>query len=676
MQPKNNKACLGLLVVQLLISPILVHAESSDTSKRLFALDDLTAFKSVGSPVFSPDGKWITYTISTNDVENEKSLNLIWMQPSHGGTPIPMTSADVSSRWPVFSKDGKKLYFLSSRGEKKSQVWSLNLEFGGEAQQVTDFERGISQITDFERGISQINFSSDQSKLLLVLRDKDEAEPLVEGSKPWVVDRLSFKADYEGYLNRLRKHIYIYEIETKKLSKITTGDHDNTQPAWSPDDSQIAFTSNRNPGEDLNSDIWLVDAKADARPRRLTSNTGEDSSPLWHPDGQWLLFRSARSDVPANYAITHLARINIKKPVHDMFGEKLDRIVTSAKFSTDGDHVYFLIEDSGEQHVARMGWDDGRVERLVTGQVIVSAFDLDKHNRVASIISSPMQAAELFIQDGQQSRQITWVNTELLNQLELGKTEEVHFKAPDGWDIEGFVTLPPNYKKGRRYPTILRIHGGPVGQYGQGFSTGSQLYAANGYVVIKTNPRGSSGYGQAFTTGLLGGWGEKDYLDVLAGVDHVIEMGYADPERLGMGGYSYGGILTNYLLGQTDRFKAAVSGAGSGHYLASYGHDMYRLWYEEELGLPWENRDLWERLSPFNHIHKATTPTLFIAGEKDWNVPVQGSEQLYQVMKRVGIEARLVVYPDEHHGGWSYANEKDAWIRRLGWYERFLKQDQ
>jgi dipeptidyl aminopeptidase/acylaminoacyl peptidase len=204
-----------------------------------------------------------------------------------------------------------------------------------------------------------------------------------------------------------------------------------------------------------------------------------------------------------------------------------------------------------------------------------------------------------------------------------------------------------------------------VSQYNHGFSYESQILAANGYVVVRSNPRGSSGYGQDFTFGLYQGWGENDYRDVLAAVDHVIEQGYGDPDRLGVGGFSYGGILTNYIIGQTQRFKAAVSGAGSGLYVASYGHDMYRYWYESELGVPWENREMYERLSPFNYIHQATTPTLFMGGEKDWNVPIQGSEQLYQVMKRMGVDTELVVYPDEHHGDWSLANEKDAQLRKL-----------
>ena len=656
---------LILLALPWLFTPLKILSQDGAPDKRLVSVDDQSRFQSIESPVFSGDGKWIAYTVSTGDYENNRSLTRIWMQPAQGGSPLALSAAGVSSSQPAFSRDGKKLYFLSARDEQKTQLWSLNLETGGEAQAVTELERGIDQL----------NFSSDEKKLLLVLRDEDKSKPLVEGSNPWVIDRVDFKKDEKGsYLNRLRRHIYVYDIAGKQLTQITSGDFDDSDPAWSPDDSQVAFTSFRNPGDSYNSDIWLVDATAGATPRKLTSNKGADSSPLWHPGGDWLLFSSARGDIEPNYAVNHLARLNINDLQHEWISLELDRNILSPEFSKDGQHVYFLLEDSGEQHVARMGWPDGKLERLIDGKREVSGFALGTGKQLAAVISTSMKPGELYVLKDGQPHSITGANTALVNELQLGTTEEIHFKAPDGWDIEGFVTLPPDYRKGRRYPAILQIHGGPVGQYSLGFSFDAQLMAAHGYVVIRTNPRGSSGYGQAFTMGLYQGWGEKDYQDVLAGVDHVIELGYADPDRLGMGGYSYGGILTNYLLGQTDRFKAAASGAGSGHYLASYGHDIYRLWYETELGLPWESRELWERLSPFNYIHKATTPTLFYGGEKDWNVPIQGSEQLYQVMKRVGVETQLVVYPGEHHGGWSYANEKDSWLRRLAWYDRFLKE--
>lgn len=661
---------LSAIYLSLIFSFTVLSSEvtaSADSEKRLITIDDQTAFQSVASPVFSPDSQWIAYTVSSDNYAKNQSATRIWMISVKGGDPIPMTSASVSSSHPVFSKDGKKLYYLSARGEQKNQVWSLDLIAGGEGQQVTDIKRGIKQI----------NFSSDEEKLLLVMKDEDTSKPLVEGSNPWVVDRLQFKQDSAGgYLNRQRNHLYIYNIKSKQAEQITSGDFDDSQPAWSPDDSQVAFTSNRNPGADDNTDIWLVDVSQGSQARQLTSNKGSDSSPHWHPDGEWLVYSSAMESAEPNYAVQHLTRINHDGSGAERLNEQLDRNINNIKFSNDGRYVYFQIEDSGESHVARMRWQDGKVKRLVSGNVIVSDYALGQNDQIAGIISTLSQPGELFVQQGKQSTLITSVNKQLIDQLDLAQTEEIHFQAPDGWPIEGFITFPPGFKAGERYPTLLQIHGGPVSQYGHGFSFASQLLAAHGYVVVRCNPRGSSGYGQAFSMGLFQGWGEKDFRDVLAAVDYAIEQGYADPDRLGVGGYSYGGILTNYLLGHTQRFKAAVSGAGSGSYLASYGHDIYQRWYETELGLPWESRELWERLSPFNSIHKATTPTLFYGGEKDWNVPIQGSEQLYQVMKRIGVETQLVVYPDEHHGGWSFANEKDAWLRRLAWYDHYLKSSQ
>jgi len=294
-------------------------------------------------------------------------------------------------------------------------------------------------------------------------------------------------------------------------------------------------------------------------------------------------------------------------------------------------------------------------------------------NQTVFVSSKSSKPQELFrLADGS-VEQLSHINAAHLSELRLGATQELHFTAHDGMSLHGFLTLPPDYQPGKRLPAVLLIHGGPVSQYDHSFSFEAEFLAANGYAVVRTNPRGSSGYGEAFSSALWQGWGERDYLDVIAGIDHAVELGVIDPERVGIGGYSYGGILTNYIVGHSNRFKAAVSGAGSGHYLASYGHDEYRYWYESELGLPWENRGLWEKLSPFNAIHRATTPTLFYGGEKDWNVPIQGSEQLYQVMRRVGIETQLVVYPDEHHGNWAFANERDIMLRTLHWFDAHIK---
>ena len=252
--------------------------------------------------------------------------------------------------------------------------------------------------------------------------------------------------------------------------------------------------------------------------------------------------------------------------------------------------------------------------------------------------------------------------------------ENVQFVSQDGTEIEGFVFKPPGFNENFQYPTLLRIHGGPVSQYDFNFNFEAQLFAANGYVVVMANPRGSSGYGQDFSLGIWQSWGVKDFEDVMAGVDYVIEQGYADPDRLGVGGWSYGGILTNYVITKTDRFSGAVTGASEVLYRSNYGHDHYQRQWEAELGLPWENADAWERISPFNDVANITTPTLIMGGEKDWNVPILNSEQLYQALKRLGRETQLVVYPGEFHGIRTPTFQLDRLQRYLAWYEKTVKR--
>jgi len=260
-----------------------------------------------------------------------------------------------------------------------------------------------------------------------------------------------------------------------------------------------------------------------------------------------------------------------------------------------------------------------------------------------------------------------------MSQIRLAEVESIRFKSKDGVEVGGFIYKPPAFTAGLRYPTLLRIHGGPVSQFDRSFNFEAQLLAAHGYLVVTANPRGSSGYGQAFSQAIFADWGNKDYEDVMAAVDYAISKGYADPNRLGVGGWSYGGILTNYVITKTDRFKAAITGASEVLYVANYGHDHYQRLWEQEMGLPWENRELWERLSPFNSVQKIVTPTLIMGGEKDWNVPIINSEQLYQALKRLGRTTQLVVYPGEFHGISKPSYQKDRFERYLAWYDKFVK---
>ncbi|MEE9230250.1 MAG: S9 family peptidase [Acidobacteriota bacterium] len=676
----------GVLTVSILlaVSPLTAEDQVSGSaqgdekqeSPRNLTIDDQFRIKSVGGPTISPDGKWIAYTVTTPNFEMETSHTRIWKIAIEGGTPIPMTSEKLSSWSPTWGAKGRYLYFLSARHDEKSQVWALDLRHGGEAR----------KITEIEQGAGSIEWSPDGKRLALVIRDPDPDEAdekkdehgKVKVAKPWIIDRLQFKADYVGYLDRRRRHVYIYDVNSKKLTQITSGDYDDSSPKWSPNGKTIAFVSNRTeePDNNVNTDIWLVDADNTDKGKNLiqiTSDPGTDRSPVWHPGGKSIAYLAAPSSAAIHYATTHLGTISLDGGDPDLLTLDLDRMVSRPEFSEDGRYIYFSLADSGEQHIVRIPSSGGKINRLITGNLSASSFTLGSDGSLVARVSTPVIPGELFVAEKRELRQLTHVNDEFMSNIRLGETEEIHFKSHDGLEIEGFVIKPPSFNPAFRYPTLLRIHGGPFSQYSYSFSFQAQLFAAHDYVVVRSNPRGSSAYGEEFAKGLLQGWGEKDYRDVLAAVDHVIDMGYADPDRLGVGGYSYGGILTNYLITQTGRFKAATSGAGSALYVASYGHDQYQQWYESEIGLPWENRELWERLSPFNYIQDVTTPTLFVCGEKDWNVPVQNSEQLYQALRRLGIETRLIVYPGEHHGGWAYRNTQHVQEQYLAWYDKYVK---
>lgn len=675
----RSKAAFACVVIVSLLVSLPVSAQAD--SPQHLSVDDVIALKSVSSPEISPTGDWIAFAVERNDLEADETSTQLFMVSRDGKELVQLTADDYAASGPRWSPDGRYLGFLAARGDEddaRTQVWTLDMR-GGDAQAYTEVDQGV---TDFR-------WSPDGRGMLLVIKDKTAADLAKEAAEeagteakppPYVIDRLQFKEDGVPYLDRSRTHLYLVRGRGGEPLQLTFGDFDDAEPAFSPDGSAIAFTSNRTdePDSNDNTDIWVVssDERAGERaPRRLTSNPGTDYSPAWSNDGNYITYVTTLEPQLIWYATNHLALVPAAGGEERVLTLALDRNVMTPRFAPDDRSILFVLEDSADQQLAQYHRGSGDIERLVHGELTVFEFTLDNEGRVALQLSTVERPGEIFSWRDGKLRQLTFTNESILGERRLAAVRNVTFESADGTAIEGFIFTPPDYERGRRYPTVLRIHGGPVWQYGYWFFEEAQLLAAQGYVVVISNPRGSSGYGQAFAAAIFAEWGVKDYADVMAAVDYAIAEGYADPDRLGVGGWSYGGILTNYVITKTDRFAAAISGASEVNYLANYGHDHYQLAWELELGLPWENRETWERLSPFNDVDKVTTPTLVIGGKEDWNVPILNSEQLYQALRRRGIETQLVVYPGESHSITRPSFRKDRYERYLAWYDRFLRTD-
>ncbi|MGA7514398.1 MAG: S9 family peptidase, partial [Candidatus Sulfotelmatobacter sp.] len=631
--------CCALACASYLLAPFVAAqtAPSTPPALRAITVDDVFEIRAVGDPQIAEDGKWVAYTVSTMSLKEDKTETRIWMAPAAGGDAIVMTAEKESSSHPRWSPDGKYLAFLSKRGEGKTQVWLLN-RMGGEAQKLTDT---IQDVDDFA-------WSPDSKRLVLILRDPspeelDEAKAKEKdkpGSSdkdrenearlkkpktppPFVIDRYRFKTDTIGYLDRRRTHLYVFDVSTKALVQVTSGDFDDEQPAWSPDGKLLAFRSNRStpdPDRTYDTNIWVVAADntdKGAHLTQVTTNPGSDSSPAWSPDGKWITYVTQLDPKLLVYATHHIAVCPATGGPAKVLTLGFDRMSRSPRFSPDGQFIYFIADDDGTQDLFRIPAPGGEITRAISGHVVVSSYTIANSGDLAAQITSMDRPAEIFTtttSSGPVTR-ITHVNDAFMAKIRVVTPEYVKFKSKDGTTVAGYLYKPLDYVAGKKYPTLLHPHGGPVGAYYGDFSHFSQLFAANGYVVLEPNPRGSSGYGQDFCKAIFADWGNKDYQDDMAMVDYAIAQGVADPDKLGVGGWSYGGISTDFIIAQTTRFKAAVTGAGSAFFASLYGHDQYILDYDVELGHPWENRAVWDKISPIYKVANITTPTLFMGGD-------------------------------------------------------------
>ena len=639
------------------------------------SIDHIMKMKSVESLALSPDSKWIAYVVTRVDEEKDKKFSQIHITSIDGKSTLPMTAVYMNASDPQWSPDGKYLAFLGVRGTDKdteNQVWTLDLR-GGEAV----------QFTNVPQGVNSYRWSPDGTKMALVIKDaKPQTNAPDENSsneklEPFVIDRLQFKKDYVGYLDRRRTHIYIKNGHEKPI-QITFGDYDDSDPQWNPDNKLIAFVSKRegDPDANNNSDIWLVDSSDNKKNRelkKLTINPGPDTNPSWSPDGNTIAYISSIEPDKLWYATEHLAITDKNNGETKLLSLNYDRMISSPMFSNDGKSIFALASDRGNRPLIKFDLSNGDKENMTPGELSVRNYAIGNRDKIITLMSSHHSPFNFYLIKRNEIINLTNYNNAILKDTKLADVKRLIVPGWRNEPVESFIYYPPNYDNQKIYPTIFVLHGGPVSQHDTSFDEFAQLYAANGYIAVLPNPHGSSGYGQAYSYALNKKWGVPDFEDVDAIADYLVENGVSDPNKLGVGGWSYGGILTNYVITKSTRFSGAVSGASEVNHRANYGHDIYQNEWEVELGLPWVNIEDWEAINPFNDLGKVTTPTLVIGGQLDWNVPILNSEQLYQVLKRRGIDTKLVVYPGEYHGINRPSFVRDRYERFIDWFDQYVK---
>jgi dipeptidyl aminopeptidase/acylaminoacyl peptidase len=647
----------------------------AETPKPGFGLDDLARLADVAEPQFSPDGNTIVYSVSTVNVAADRSQSDLWRVSFDGRQRMQLTFTPDSSEWrPQFSADGRSLAFLSDRGgdEATTQVWIMAAQ-GGEARKLTAFPGGVEDFV----------WSPDSQRLAVIVPDP-ELPPGAEKPKnlpPIITERYQFKNDEDGFLGTRHKHLYLYDIATGKSEVLTSGLHDEQLPAWSPDGGLIAYVTKRgaDPDRTLNYDIYVIEPHAGASERQLTTFPGSDldpyweTRPAWSPNSKQIAYLQSGEDHWIYYAPWQLAVVDVTSGKASI-PAPIDRCFYKPHWAPDGKSIYALIEQKQVTHLSRIDLASGQVRDVDTGDRFDFDLDVAANGRIVVLGGTDVRPYELSAVDAKGLRALSDHNA-FLDDRRLATAENIRFKSADGTEIEGLLLKPIDYQPGKRYPTILRIHGGPAYQFSHEFMVDWQYYVAQGYVVVASNPRGSTGRGFDFSRAIYADWGNKDVQDVLAAVDYAVSIGIADPQRLGVGGRSYGSILTNYVIASDPRFKAAVSGSGTSNMFAMYGDDEYIREYELELGTPWKNYDAYARVSyPFLHADRIHTPTQFYCAQIDFNVPCIGAEQMYQALRSLNVPTQLVLYPGEHHGMVVPSYLRDRLERSGVWYGQFLKK--
>ncbi|WP_242526071.1 S9 family peptidase [Novosphingobium sp. KA1] len=670
---------LGCSVIPL--APVEAEAPGPE---RAFTPDDLFKLSGVTDPQISPDGSRIAYVRSSADVMVDKAVPSIWLVEVASGVQRPLVTGAGAHFSPVWSPDGKRLAFVSSDGTGAPQLYVLWLDSGAKVR-----------VTDLPDSPGSVSWSPDGRQIAYTMRVPGEGLKLgsppanrPEGAK-WaepleVIDRVTYRADGGGYAQPGYDHIFLVSADGGAPRQLTFGSFDDQGPlSWTPDGKRILFSGNRNADwqRDINnSEVYALDLASGAV-KALTTRKGPDSAPQVSPDGKHVAYLGF-DDVNRSYENTELYVMNIDGSGVQALTGSFDHSIDSIAWSGNAT-ILAQYDDHAKTYVARIGLDGAirnAVEGLSPGRgydrpYTGGEFSVSANGRIAYTSGTTSRPADLWVNTGGAGRKLTDLNGTWMQDKAMAPVRKLAVTAPDGRAIDAWLVTPPGLAPGQRAPLILEIHGGPNTAYAPGFATDYQLYAAHGYAVLYTNPRGSTSYGEEFANLIDRAYPGTDYDDLMAAVDAAIADGVADPDNLFVTGGSGGGVLTAWIVGKTDRFKAAVTQKPVINWISealTMDATVFtsRYWFDKK---PWEDPMEYWRRSPLSLVGNVKTPTMVVVGSEDYRTPVSEAEQYYAALQIRGVPTALVKVPGASHGGIAARPSQSAAKASaiLAWFDKY-----